>query len=417
MAFSKPAATIALVYMTATAFMLCYGVVESNAVQTKAEGKTRWHQLSESYTFANWCDEFADGCTTKYSSSAEKAQRENVFRDRLATILKHNADPTQTWKRGVNHLTDRTVAELKMLRGGDGARVHHERSNLNSASASASATASKRSLASVQDLPASVDWRAMKNGKSAITPVKNQGSCGSCWAFASTETIESHWFLKTGEMQELAEQFILDCTPNPKECGGKGGCQGGTAALAFDRLKVLGGIPSEWTYPYVSGTGNASVCHGLPLVPEQPHHGGVMAAANVTGHVSLPTNSYTDMLHAVATVGPLTVTVDAGAWHDYESGVFTGGNHTNPDLDHLVQLIGYGTDEQGGDYWTIRNSWTPKWGENGFIRLARHGTSGSIPCGMDITPLDGDGCKGGPAQVKVCGQSGVLYDGAYPLVL
>ena len=99
--------------------------------------------------------------------------------------------------------------------------------------------------------------------------------------------------------------------------------------------------------------------HGLPLRPEQPHHGGVMAAANVTGRVSLPTNSYTDMLHAVATVGPLTVTVDAGAWHDYESGVFTGGNHTNPDLDHLDQLIGYGTDANGGDYWTIRNSWTP----------------------------------------------------------
>lgn len=403
MAFFKSAASLAIVCAAAAAIM-CVG---AEAGETAAVAKTRWHQLSEAYTFANWCDEFANGCS-KYSAE-EKIERESIFRERLTTILKHNADPSHSWKRGVNHLTDRKIAELKMLRGGDGSRIHHERSIMGSSAHS------KRSLKSLQDLPASKDWRNY-NGGSAITPVKNQGECGSCWAFASTETIESHWFLKTGKMQELAEQFILDCTPNPNECGGKGGCQGGTAALAFDRLKVLGGIPSEWTYPYVSGTGNASVCHGLPLRPEQPHHGGVMAAANVTGRVSLPTNSYSDMLHAVATVGPLTVTVDAGAWHDYESGVFTGGNHTNPDLDHLVQLIGYGTDANGGDYWTIRNSWTPLWGEDGFIRLARHGASGTIPCGMDITPLDGDGCKGGPQEVKVCGQSGVLYDGAYPLV-
>ena len=141
-----------------------------------------------------------------------------------------------------------------------------------------------------------------------------------------------------------------------------------------------------------------------------------MAAANVTGRVSLPTNSYTDMLHAVATVGPLTVTVDAGAWHDYEEGVFTGGNMTNPTLNHLVQLIGFGTDDSLGDYWTIRNSWTPLWGESGFIRLKRYGAKGDVPCGTDLNPLDGDGCQGGPPTVKVCGQSGVLYDGAYPTV-
>lgn len=79
-----------------------------------------------------------------------------------------------------------------------------------------------------------------------------------------------------------------------------------------------------------------------------------------------------------------------------------------------VQLVGYGTDPVTGlDYFTIRNSWTPLWGENGFMRLLR---SKNASCGVDLRPGDGDGCKGGPKQVKVCGQSGILYDGVFPLV-
>ena len=164
----------------------------------------------------------------------------------------------------------------------------------------------------------------------------------------------------------------------------------------------------------MSGTGNASTCHGLPLPPAQPHHGGVSAAAKITGFRSTKTNSYADVLHTLATKGPLAVSVATDGWHDYAGGVFDGGNHTNPVLDHLVQLIGYGTDENTGqDYWLIRNSWTPLWGMNGTIRLLREA---SPSCGMDLNPLDGNGCKGGPPQVQVCGQSGVLYDGVYPTV-
>ena len=96
--------------------------------------------------------------------------------------------------------------------------------------------------------------------------------------------------------------------------------------------------------------------------------------------------------------------------HDYESGIFTGGNKTNPDLDHLVQLVGYGTDS-GTPYWLIRNSWTPTWGHHGYIRLAR-----TTDCGIDVTPLDGNGCAGGPPTVKVCGQNGMLFDAVYPIV-
>ena len=175
----------------------------------------------------------------------------------------------------------------------------------------------------------------------------------SSWTFASAETAESHWALLTGHLQDLSEQFILDCTPNPKQCGGTGGCGGGTAELAYTQLKKLGGMPSEYTYPYISGTGKAGTCHGVPLPPPSPHHGTPMATAKVNGHVSVTSNSYNAVIDAVANIGPLAVSVDAGAWHDYESGIFDGGNQTSPTLDHLVQLVGYGTDKDLGDYWII----------------------------------------------------------------
>ena len=359
---------------------------------------TRWHQLSE-YTFKDYVAEFQK----VYATVEEAAQREKSFNARLAAIKKHNADPRMTYKRGVNHLTDRMQEELKPLHGLDRALLFSEREATSTSKPPAQIMASEH--------PPGIDWRR----RGALTPVKNQGQCGSCWTFASAETLESRWFLKTGELQELSEQFILDCTENPHACGGTGGCGGGTAKLAYDRLSALGGIPSEWTYPYLSGDGSAATCHGLPLSSslEKMHGGQVAKAANVTGHVSLPTNSYEAMMFAVVQ-GPLAVSVDAGAWHDYESGVFNGGNHTNPTLDHLVQLVGYGTDPiTGMDYWIIRNSWTPLWGEEGFMRLLR---SSNATCGLDMKPGDGDGCTGGPKQVKVCGQSGILYDGVYPLV-
>lgn len=258
--------------------------------------------------------------------------------------------------------------------------------------------------------PPGIDWRR----QGALTPVKNQGHCGSCWTFASAETLESRWFLKTGELQDLSEQFILDCVPNPHECGGQGGCMGGTAKLAYDALTALGGLPSEWTYPYLSGTGVAGNCHGTPLASplEKPHGGQVAKAANVTGHVSLPSNDYDAIMHGL-TEGPLAVSVDATGWHDYEEGIFAGGNHSHPTLDHLVQLVGYASTPEGDEYFIIRNSWTPLWGEEGFMRIKR---TADFSCGVDLQPMDGDGCKGGPKAVKVCGESGILYDGVYPLV-
>jgi cathepsin L len=367
-----------------------------------AAAKTEWYQL-DGYNFDAYAAEYG----REYGSPAERVKRAAIFNDRMATIRVHNKDPAHTWKRGVNHLTDRTVGELAALHGLDRSLLFSQH-NARTVAAAAAPTP-----AVTKGLPDHVDWRE----KNVITPVKNQGECGSCWTFASVETLESHWALAGNALVELSEQFVLDCTPNPQECGGTGGCMGGTGELAYNRIKELGGIPSEWTYPYVSILGNASTCHGLPLPPATPHKGGPMASANVTGFASPTSNSYAAMLEAVATKGPLAISVDAGDWHDYESGIFAGGNHTNPELDHLVQLVGYGSEDfKNGGYWLVRNSWTPLWGDNGYIKLAREKEAKDVSCGLDINPADGNGCKDGPATVKVCGQNGMLFDGVYPIV-
>ena len=126
--------------------------------------------------------------------------------------------------------------------------------------------------------------------------------------------MESRWAIKTGRLEELSEQFILDCTPNPEQCGGQGGCAGGTGELAFSQLKALGGLPSEWTYPYVSGRGDNSICHGLPLGQAAPHQARVAAAANVSGFQTSKTNDCASLLEAV-TEGPVAVSVDVPLPH------------------------------------------------------------------------------------------------------
>jgi len=106
--------------------------------------------------------------------------------------------------------------------------------------------------------------------------------------------------------------------------------------------------------------------------------------------------------------------VQADGWSDYENGIFNGCNDlNNVNIDHVVQLVGYGTDpKRGGDYWLVRNSWDVTWGEKGYIRLKR---SSSASCGVDKSPLDGTGCAGGDAEQQVCGTCGLLFDASYPL--
>lgn len=297
-----------------------------------------------------------------------------------------------TWKEGINKFSAYTREEMKAYKGRskNHAKLHSPRFEVS--------LPADFKLRPVDELPASVDWRNVDN---VVSAVKDQGYCGSCWAFASAATLESHLALQTGLLFDLSPQQIAMCTPNPEQCGGSGGCQGATAELAFDYIASYG-VLEEYQYGYSAYYGQNAECNtnnGTPV-------------ASIQGYVRLPENNYTALMNVVASVGPVAVSVDA-AWGAYESGIFNGCNQENPDIDHAVVLVGYGEDSSNNKYWIVRNSWSPSWGEQGYIRLARFDNEDEI-CGMDITPQDGTACEGDDEPVRVCGTCGILYDSSYP---
>jgi len=211
--------------------------------------------------------------------------------------------------------------------------------------------------------PASIDWSA----QGAVTPVKNQGQCGSCWAFSSTGGLEGQWQIATGNLQSLSEQQLVDCS---KE---NSGCNGGLMDYAFKFYESTS-VATESSYAYTGtdGTCKSSYTTAIP-------------AGGVTGFKDIANEA--DLLDAVATTGPVSVAIQANqlAFQLYSSGVLTGNCGTN--LDHGVLAVGYGV-QPGGlfssdkDYWKVKNSWGSSWGESGYIRIQR----GVDKCGIADGP-------------------------------
>lgn len=189
-------------------------------------------------------------------------------------------------------------------------------------------------------------------------------------------------------------------------CGGTGGCYGSLIEIGLTYAHMMG-VVRESDYPYTSGeTGETGEC--MYDAESQT------AAVYVRGYETLPHNDLDAVMNHIATIGPLGISVDASVWHSYEGGVFNGCSYDeNIEINHGVQLVGYGTDPEHGDFWIVRNSWGPEWGENGYIRLKRET---EVNCGTDSTPMIGTACEGdGNAVQKVCGMCGVLFDTTYPI--
>jgi cathepsin L len=174
-------------------------------------------------------------------------------------------------------------------------------------------------------------------------------------------------------MFDLSVQQMAMCAPNPSKtpficyfsllsnlllcsascldhCGGSGGCAGATAELAFDYVTGSTGLYQEYQYSYTSYYGKDAAC----TIPSSGS-----PVATIDGYVTLPFNNYTALMNAIATVGPIAVSVDASAWSSYESGIFDNCNQNQPDIDHAVVLVGYGEESNGSKFWIIRNSWSP----------------------------------------------------------
>ncbi len=215
----------------------------------------------------------------------------------------------------------------------------------------------------------SVDWVSA----GAVTPVKDQGQCGSCWSFSTTGALEGAYYTTYGTLPSFSEQQLVDC--DNRQHGGKDmGCNGGLMDNAFTWIKKNGGLCTEVSYPYVSGTTKtAGTC--------QTTCSAVKNSA-VVSYTDVPIKSDSAMMQAL-TLQPVSVAIEADqkAFQLYKSGVFTGECGTN--LDHGVLVVGYGT-MSGTDYYRIKNSWGTTWGDAGYIYIGRGSqyNDGQGQCGV-----------------------------------
>ncbi|KAM7410347.1 hypothetical protein PAMA_001676 [Pampus argenteus] len=196
-----------------------------------------------------------------------------------------------------------------------------------------------------------------------VTEVKDQGYCGSCWAFSTTGAIEGQLYKRTGQLVSLSEQNLVDCSRSY----GTFGCNGAWMANAYDYV-VSNGLQSTSTYPYTS-------------VDNQPcYYNTGLAVAHIKDYRFIPKGDEQALADAVATIGPITVAIDAdhASFLFYSSGIYNEPNCNPNNLSHAVLLVGYGS-EGGQDYWIIKNSWGTSWGEGGFMRLVRDGRN---TCGI-----------------------------------
>jgi len=226
--------------------------------------------------------------------------------------------------------------------------------------------------ADLSALPASIDWTT----KGAVTPVKDQGQCGSCWSFSSTGAMESSYFNKHGSLQSMSEQNFVDCD-NLKSGGRDHGCSGGLMDNAFSWANKNGGICSETAYPYKSGTTKTegtcadTSCKNAAFAP--------------SSYTDVTPNSDSAMMSALAqqTVA-IAIDAESSSFQLYKSGVYNTACGTN--LDHGVLAVGYGTSTE--DYYKVKNSWGTGWGDGGYIYLARGSSynKGQGQCGMLMEP-------------------------------
>jgi C1A family cysteine protease len=205
----------------------------------------------------------------------------------------------------------------------------------------------------------SIDW----NAKGALTPIKNQGQCGSCWAFSASEQLESDFFLQEGELKELSPQMIVSCDTTCM------GCNGGNPINAWDYVHTYGGQDSKSSYPYTSGTTQQT---GTCGAKESSKIEDVTSALGylISNKPSMESNMLKQMSQS-----PMSIVVDAELWQTYQSGVITSASGCGTACDHAVQATGYNAE---GNYWIIRNSWGTDWGNDGFVYVEY----GANVCGL-----------------------------------
>jgi len=286
----------------------------------------------------------------KLASGAEFAKRLQIFADNVDQIETHNGSGKHTYTLSVNQFTHLTFDEFKETVKIGSTRPPSLRRG----------TKLHAAPADVSSLPTSVDWVSA----GAVTPVKNQGNCGSCWSFSTTGALEGAYQIKYSTLLSFSEQQLVSCDNSDY------GCNGGWMDNAFTWVQSNGGITTEDQYPYTSGTTSTSgTCQKTGYT--------VNSKAAPTGYTDVTAGSVSALMSAVAQQ-PVSIAIQANqaSFQSYSGGVLTGRCGQN--LDHGVLAVGYGT-LNGVDYWKVKNSWGSSWGMDGYILIER---SSADLCGV-----------------------------------
>ena len=301
-----------------------------------------WHQFTR----------FQERFNKKYETIVEFESRFQIFKENLRGIIQHNMDKTQNFTMAVNQFTDLTQTEFKEKYVGGLKSVEVGSYGCKSFSSGASG------------LPDSIDWRA----KGAVTSVKDQGQCGSCWTFSATGAAEGAWAISKGQLIDLSEQELVDCATGINY--GSHGCSGGQMEGAFKYL-IEHGQCTLASYPYTAKDGS---CHSCPAVAH------FSSCSDVKPNDQLS-------LKAAVSKQPVAIAIEADTryFQSYSSGVLTSSS-CGTQLDHGVLIVGYGV-ENGQKYWLVKNSWSASWGENGYVKIARSdSTNDAGICGIAMDP-------------------------------
>jgi len=274
-----------------------------------------------------------------YKDIYEEKVRYTIWQDNVRRITNFNKKSKSLFLR-MNHFGDMTTTEFK-------SKMNGYLMGTNEKKGSAFMTPS------YAQIPSSVDWRKHDG---YVSEVKNQGQCGSCWAFSTTGSLEGQHFRKTGKKVDLSEQNLVDCSG----AYGNHGCQGGLMDNAFQYIKANGGIDTEQSYPYQAQKGQCRFKKSN-------------VGADDTGFVDIEEGNEDALKNATATVGPISVAIDAShfSFQFYHTGVYNEPECSPQQLDHGVLVVGYGS-MNGNDYWIVKNSWGPSWGLQGYIMMSRN---------------------------------------------
>jgi len=275
----------------------------------------------------------------------EEEFRFKVFMENKHMIAKHNQKAMlghKSYTLEINHYGDLLHHEFVRIMNG---YQHH----LKAVSENGSLYMTPANV----NLPENIDWRE----QNMVTPVKDQGQCGSCWSFSATGALEGQHSRKAGQLVSLSEQNLIDCSKK----FGNNGCNGGLMDFAFQYIKQNHGIDTEKSYPYEAKEGKCRYTKRN-------------SGATDTGFIDVPQGDEQKLKEALATVGPVSVAIDASqpTFQFYSQGIYDEPECSSTELDHGVLAVGYGTDENGQDYWIVKNSWGTKWGEQGYVRMSRN---------------------------------------------